>query len=194
MKLKNTLPIALLLLIVSFLNSCSTSEQANRYSHLKYVKKDVSVSSSIHENLLQTSPEKLETKAPELIGKPAIDQPALYAAKATEKESAKQNEYSPKSSTTRNIHNSSIDKPSFENNVGQAGSSVKNNFKKMEKLVSPDLMHDQNKLLLLWLILLGAAVVIWVLAIYAWPLAIIGTLAFIASVVFFVLWLISFAS
>ncbi|MGB3073799.1 MAG: hypothetical protein WBB36_00685 [Chitinophagales bacterium] len=178
------------------LNSCSTGYQASRYSHLKYVKKDHDAGKANESQALNnTDMKSLEKHSPAEITIPNNDYASAAKKIATQKPDHK-HDISKKTEEQLPVPDEALamQKHSFGNTIGQAGTAVKNKFEDLKSLTShTSIADDQHKLLLLWLILLGASIVLWLFYGLSSAFAVLATIALIASIVFFVLWLVNIA-
>jgi len=72
--------------------------------------------------------------------------------------------------------------------------TIKEQMKTDSKSDATSLVDEPNKLLILWIALAGAAIVFSIIGAYVPFVWIFATLAWIASVVFFILWLVAIAN
>lgn len=190
-------PFKTLLIILTacfFLSSCSTGYQASRFSHLKYVKKDHASTKDDSQAFNKENIQNLTGNHPAPIEAPGNDYTTSLEKIPAQKP----------------IHKSSISKPGYKllptpgesltiqdyylrSGIGQTTASVKNKFNDLNMLPSASLLDDQNKLLVLWLILAGAAVVFGLLYSVSTAFGILATIAAVAAVIFFILWIVNIA-
>lgn len=86
-----------------------------------------------------------------------------------------------------------IENNTFGNTSGHSDDSFKYKYEDLKTFASTDITQDQDKLLLLWLVLGGAAIVLSLLISVSWVFGVFATIAGIAAVVFFVLWIVNIA-
>ena len=186
---------AILLTGCMLLNSCSTSYEARRFSNLNYVKKDVSPAKDA------TSMSKEEvTPLDNHAVSPGIETPdndysaSIQPKLNTTKEEKVINGSKPSASASRlspaDVFPDQINKKELKKTF----QTIKEQMKTDSKSDNASLVDEPNKLLILWIALAGAAIVFSIIGAYVPFVWIFATLAWIASVVFFVLWLVAIAN
>lgn len=177
-----------------FLQSCSTGYHASRYTHLKYVKKDLPADKDASASESKIELQEMNSAPPAALKSPAegyatarekINAPAPDD-KISMKHGAKKSGNDPEESVGDH-------KSSFANGIGQVTVVAKEKFNEIKAMSPMPITDDQDKLLLLWLILAGAAIVFGLLTPYSGAFGILATIAAIAAVVFFILWIVNIA-
>lgn len=196
--MKNLLSLHSLFLLLFFtllLNSCKSGYEASRYSHLKYVKKQLDAEKAV----ASQRQSKQESEMPEKQSLLSLEAPANLLASTEEKPvlrllgshhdiiSFAAHPF-PKTSESPCIENNN-----FGNTIGHSDYSFKYKYEDLKAFASTDITQDQDKLLLLWLVLGGAAIVLSLLITVSWVFGVFATIAGIAAIVFFVLWIINIA-
>ncbi|MBP9882824.1 MAG: hypothetical protein KBF32_05450 [Chitinophagales bacterium] len=190
--LKLTKSVVVLLIVVLIFQSCSTGYQASRYSHLKYVKRDHKIIMEHDNKAGQAKLEKLPAHADKIAIPDANDYTSLVPP-VTKPVGKSQHGHTVMDGTAPEETPFSLAKSTFKNGIGQSTITKGSEWIAAFKPAANDLIYDQDKLLLLWLILAGAAVVFGLLAAVAWPFGILATIAAIAAIVFFILWIVNIA-
>ncbi len=184
--------LVVLMILVFVFQSCSTGYQASRYSHLKYVKSEGNKVKSGNNTISQAEIKELPAPNYKLAVPGADDYASLtpQIAKPAKKFQPVQSEMDSRATeAAANL----FSKPLSGTRIGQYSITLGNELIVAGKLPSNDLIYDQDKLLLLWLILAGAAIVFGLLTPIAWPFGVLATIAAIAAIVFFVLWIVNIA-
>lgn len=185
----------LLLFFTLLLNSCKSGYEASRYSHLKYVKKQVGSENAVS---LQRQG-KQQSEMPDKQSLLSLQAPDNAFASADEKPSLRLlGSHHDIISIGAHQFPQTGESPCIENNalgntIGHSDYSFKYKFEDLKAFASTDITQDQDKLLLLWLVLGGAAIVLSLLITVSWVFGVFATIAGIAAVVFFVLWIINIA-
>ena len=186
---------AILLMGCMLLNSCSTSYEARRFSNLNYVKKDVSpakdATSMSKEEVTPLDNHQVSAG----IETPDNDYSASIQPKLnTTKEEKVINGSKPSASASRlspaDVFPDQINKKELKKTF----QTIKEQMKTDSKSDATSLVDEPNKLLILWIALAGAAIVFSIIGAYVPFVWIFATLAWIASVVFFILWLVAIAN
>jgi hypothetical protein len=186
---------AILLTGCLLLNSCSTSYEARRFSNLNYVKKDVSpakdATSFTKEELAPLNNHETSSG----IETPDNDYSASIQPKANTTKAEKIiNEPKPSASASKlspaDVFPDQINKKELKKTF----QTIKEQMKTDSKSDGASLIDEPNKLLILWIALAGAAIVFSIIGAYVPFVWIFATLAWIASVVFFVLWIVAIAN
>lgn len=200
MKHYSVLSACLILLIGCMLNSCSTSYEARKFSHLNYVKTGDKVKYEEPNAITKKELKQMKNSySPSSLEAPNAD----YAASADKKPDTKaitQHHYNLKDnnsfSSTKPVAPVKMDRKEKKELKMEA-----KNYLKQDKLVMAPkhrrgggLMDNPMTLLFLWL---GAAVAVIILSIVfvatggVLAFAILASLASIASLVFFIMWIIA---
>jgi hypothetical protein len=187
-----TKSVVVLLIVVLIFQSCSTGYQASRYSHLKYVKRDHNTIMEHDNKAGQAKLEKLPAHADKIAIPDANDYTSLVPP-VTKPVGKSQHGHTVMDGTAPEETPFSLAKSTFKNGIGQSTITIGNELITAIKPAANDLIYDQDKLLLLWLILAGAAIVFGLLVPVAWPFGILATIAAIAAIVFFILWIVNIA-
>ena len=190
--LKLTKSVVVLLIVVLIFQSCSTGYQASRYSHLKYVKRDHKTIMEHDNKAGQAKLEKLPAHADKIAIPDANDFTSLVPP-AKKPAGKSQHDHTVTDGTAPQETPFSLAKSTFRNGIGQSTITIGSELITAIKPAANDLIYDQDKLLLLWLILAGAAIVFGLLVPVAWPFGILATIAAIAAIVFFILWIVNIA-
>lgn len=190
--LQLTKSVVVLLTVVLIFQSCSTNYQASRYSHLKYVKRDHKTIMEHDNKAGQAKLEKLPAHA-DKIGIPDANDYTSLVPPVTKPAGKSQHGHTVMDGTAPEETPFSLAKSTFRNGIGQSTITIGSELITAIKPAADDLIYDQDKLLLLWLILAGAAIVFGLLVPVAWPFGILATIAAIAAIVFFVLWIVNIA-
>lgn len=183
----------LLSVIILLMPSCSTTFEANRFSHLKYVKSSKGSAADMTASPRDDNQVKLPAASVHSIEIPEMEEASLL------QEAGRGSDRSQRESQDLIKKNGSEQKPTrpeYQLPVKKFGQSILQESRELRAALKPapdDLIYDQDKLLVLWLILTGAAIVFGLLTAVAWPFSILATLAAIAAIVFFVLWIVNIA-
>ncbi|MEO6168502.1 MAG: hypothetical protein ABIO98_13365 [Chitinophagales bacterium] len=184
----------IILIACFFLQSCSTGYEASRFSHLKYVKKDATVKNDDSYSASKTDLQKIKGNSPTALESTGGDYAASIEKPQAQKLARKiKPEKSMADAAAAPDELSDVQKLSFASGIGQATASVMDKLSDLKSLSPAPITDDQDKLLLLWLILLGASIVFGVLYSVSSAFGILATLAGIAAVVFFILWIVAIA-
>lgn len=185
--------LVIILMTCFFLQSCSTGYHASRYTHLKYVKKDLPADKDA-----SASDSKIELQEINSAPPSALESPAEGYASTRGKINAPapDDKISMKHGTKKSAtpeESVGDHKSSFANGIGQVTVVAKEKFNEIKAMSPMPITDDQDKLLLLWLILAGAAIVFGLLSPYSVAFGILSILASIAAVIFFILWIVNIA-
>lgn len=183
----------LLSVIILLLPSCYTTFEASRFSHLKYVKSSKGSGADMTASRRDDDQLKLPAASFHSIEIPEMEEASLI------QEAGRRSDGSQPESTDlikKTGPEQKPTRPEYEFPVKKFGQSILQESRELRAALKPvpdDLIYDQDKLLVLWLILTGAAIVFGLLTAVAWPFSILATLAAIAAIVFFVLWIVNIA-
>lgn len=187
--------LCLLLLVTSLLNSCSTGYEASRYSHLKYVKKqqDTEQAGTL-QNFSKEDLKKTDKTLPSLLQSPESDMASVEVKPDLRKINSSNNFLAPAEQPLTGALQSPLSESNANGSItGQPSYDFTPTFKNLKALAPADITQDQHKLLLLWIILAGAAIVLSLLITASWVFGVFATVAGIAALVFFILWIINIA-